>query len=284
MGDPGTLVLLHNLNYDMTTKNHRFTKRELGSTKNNRNETRTFDHHCYCRTFMGFLKRFYRNVLSDSSFTMPGSDFERIPKLEIESHLSVATYGDFNLTDAVRPSFDLRIVPRQGYRHDVYRDESSRTSVPVLIASVSADRLFETFIELLDPLGHVVDVVLETSHQHSGGNHVDLYREQIDLPILKSFLYDFEEMLLNDGCTGIAVLNPAVPFEVQFDEHKMLIVYAEDLNEFEKILKRHSVVQNESMQFLTEAEHVHSTKDEYLRQFRQLQTTLGIDEECPAAY
>ncbi len=233
---------------------------------------------------MGSLKRFYRNVLSNASYTMSGGDFERIPKLEIESHLSVATYGEYTLTDAVRPSFDLRIVPRQGYRRDVFRDESSRTSVPVLIASVSAERLFDTFIELLNPLGQVVDVVLETSHRYSGGKHEDLYRERIDLPILKSFLYDFEEMLLNDGCSGIAVLNPSIPLEVQFDEHKMLIVYAEKPGVFEKILARNGIHRNESLRFLTEAEHIHSTKDEFMRQFRELQTTLGIDEECPVVY
>ncbi len=233
---------------------------------------------------MGSLKRFYRNVLRDNSFSGVGADFDRLPKLELESHLTVSRYGDFQLTDAICPSFDRRIVPVEGYRHDRYRDDQSRMSIPVLIASVSRERLFETFIDLLDPLGYVVDVVLETSHHHSGGEHSDRYREQIDLPILKSFLYDFEEMLLNDGCTGIAVLNPSVPFEIQFDEHKMLIVYAEDLSEFEKILYHRGIPKDESMRFLTEAEHVHKTRDEYYRQFQKLQTTLGIDEECPATY
>jgi len=230
---------------------------------------------------MGFLKRFYRNVLREGSPVMSGSDFERIPRLELESHLTVTTYGNFILTEAVRPSFDLRIVPEQGYKHDRYRDGQSRMSIPVLIVSVSAEQLFDTFIDLLDPLGNTVDVVLETSHQRSGGDHTDLYREQIDLPILKSFLYGFEEMLLNDGCTGIAVLNPSIPFEVQFDEHKMLIVYAEDLHQFENILKRHKVPRNETIRFLTEAEHIHSTRDEYFQRFHELQITLGIDEECP---
>ena len=42
-------------------------------------------------------------------------------------------------------------------------------------------------------------------------------------------------MLLNDGCTGIAVLNPGIPQEVQFDEHKLLIVYGDDLAGFEQV-------------------------------------------------
>ncbi|MDR2754482.1 MAG: hypothetical protein LBC20_02135 [Planctomycetaceae bacterium] len=230
---------------------------------------------------MGFLKQFYRNILRNSSLVLPHDEFERLSKLEIESHLSTVTYGNFTLTGAVHPSFDLCIVPEQGYKHDWYRDDFNRASIPVLIVSVSAEQLFDTFIDLLDPLGDTVDVVLETSHQRNGSYHTDLYREEIDLPILKSFLYDFEDMLLNDGCTGIAVLNPSIPVEVQFDEHKMLIVYAENLRKFESILKQHRIPKNETIRFLTEAEHIHSTRNEYLKRFNELQITLGIDEECP---
>ncbi|MDR3199206.1 MAG: hypothetical protein LBU34_15165 [Planctomycetaceae bacterium] len=215
---------------------------------------------------------------------MSHNDIERLSKLEIESHLSTVTYGDFTLTGAIRPSFNLRVVPEQGYKHDLYRDDFNRAAIPVLIVSVSAEQLFDTFLDLLDPLGGTVDVVLETSHQRSRGYHIDLYREEIDLPILKSFLYDFEEMLLNDGCTGIAVLNPSIPVEVQFDEHKMLVVYAENFRKFESILKQHHIPKNETIRFLTEAEHIHLTRKEYTQRFNELQITLGIDEECPVIH
>ena len=131
------------------------------------------------------------------------------------------------LTDAVRPSYDLQVVPAQGYRHDTYRDEHNHTAVPVLMAAVSKERLFDTFMDLLDPLGSVVDVVLETSHNRDSQGHTDLYREHIDMPVLKSILWEYEDLLVNDGCTGLAVLNPDIPQEVQFDEHKLLIVYGE---------------------------------------------------------
>ena len=120
----------------------------------------------------------------------------------------MSRYGDFTLTEAVRPSYDLQVVPSQGYRHDYYRDEQNHSSVPVLMAAVSRERLFETFMDLLDPLGFTVDVVLETSHNRHNKGHTDLYREHIDLPVLKSVLWEYEDMLLNDGCTGLAVLNP----------------------------------------------------------------------------
>ena len=227
---------------------------------------------------MGFLKRLLRNVMHEErQMTAVSTRFEQLSEEQIEAHLRVARYGDFQLTDAIRPSFDLQVIPHQGFRHDVYEDEESRNRVPVLMASASREILFELFMELLDPLGSEVDVVLETSHTRHGGGHDDLYREHIDLPVLKSTLWDFEDLLLNDGCTGIAVLNPGTPQEIQFDEHKLLIVYGEPLGEFEEIFLRQRVRRNERIKFLTQAEHVHSSSDQYRRQFEQLRIRLGMD-------
>jgi hypothetical protein len=227
---------------------------------------------------MGFLKRIFRNVFRDGAPAVHTSSFDRLSEQELEAHLSVVRYGDFVLTDAIRPSYNLQVVPSQGYRHDVYQDEQSRTKVPVLMGAASTERLFDTFMELLDPLGNEVDVVLETSHNSRGERgHLDLYREHIDLPVLKSILWDFEDMLLNDGCTGVAVLNPHAPREVQFDEHKLLIVYSEELADFEEIFEQHRVVCDDSMRFITEAEHVHSSSDAYREQFEELKIRLGMD-------
>ncbi len=228
---------------------------------------------------MGFLKRFFRNVFRDESPVGTSSSFEQLSEEQLEAHLGVARYGDFVLTDAIRPSFDLQVVPAQGYRHDVYFDEESRARVPVLMAAASNQNLFETFMDLLDPLGNVVDVVIETSHNREEKGHVDLYREHIDLPVLKSILWDFEELLLNDGCTGIAVLNPHVPLEVQFDEHKLLIAYGHDLAPFEDVLRERRIGCNDQMKFITEAEHVHSSSDIFARQFEELKMRLGMDGE-----
>ena len=226
---------------------------------------------------MGFLQRFFRNVFRENETPIGASSFAQLSEAQLESHLEVSRYGSFNLTDAVRPSFDLRVVPSQGYRHDHYRDDQNHTTVPVLMASVSREKLFETFMDLLDPLGFTVDVVLETSHSQHNKGHTDLYREHIDLPVLKSILWEYEDLLSNDGCTGLAVLNPGVPQEIQFDEHKLLIVYGDKLREFEDVLDRHAIGCNEQLRFLTEAEHVHSSSDAYVQQFEELRTRLGMD-------
>ena len=52
---------------------------------------------------------------------------------------------------------------------DTYCDPESGNKMPVLAASVSAENLFEIFLDLLDPLGEVVDVVMESSHDSEPG-------------------------------------------------------------------------------------------------------------------
>jgi hypothetical protein len=226
---------------------------------------------------MGFIKGRSRNTFRDGVPSPGGSSFVGISERQLEEHLGVARYGSFLLTDAVRPAFDLSVVPSAGWRQDNYRDQETKIDVPVIMAAQTKERLFDLFIDLLDPLGEEVDVVLETSHRSERGRHDDLYREQIDLPILKSLLYDFEEALLNDGCAGIAILNPRVPMEVQFDEHKLLIMYGHDLEPFEGILRDHGLEQSETLRFITEAEHIHSSTDEFVEQFDELRYRLGVE-------
>ncbi len=230
------------------------------------------------RMKMGFLKRFFMNVLHEETAGVEhGSSFEHLSEEELEAHLGVARYGDFVLPEAIRPSYDLQVTPRPGYRHDEYHDESNGNTVPVLMASASSEGLFDLFMESLDPLGGEVDVVLESSHDQSRGRHQDLYREHIDMPVLTSILWDFEDLLLNDGCTGIAVINPSTPQEVQFDEHKLLIVYGEPLGGFEEVFRSRDIPCRKELKFITEAEHVHSSKDEYIQQFEELKMRLGMD-------
>ena len=121
-------------------------------------------------------------------------------------------------------------------------------------------------------------MVLESSHRTGqSGGHEDLYREHIDMPVLTSVLWDFEDLLLNDGCTGIAVLNPRTPQEIQFEEHKLLIVYGSPLEPYEFTLESHGVAERQGMKFITEAEHIHSSSDYFARRFEELRTALGLD-------
>jgi hypothetical protein len=193
-------------------------------------------------------------------------------------HLLVDRYGDFQLTGAIRPAPERSVMPREGFRVETYRDPKAGFQVPVLAASLSRDNLFDAFLDLLDPLGDIVDVILETSHETDGSRHVDLFREAIDLPILKSHCCDFEDLLMNDGCTGLAIMSTNGPMEVQFDEHKLLVVYTADVRPFSQILRERGIVRDDTLKLITEGEHLHSTDPCYRQQFDQFCYRLGVGE------
>ena len=197
---------------------------------------------------------------------------------KLTAHFGVDRYGDFVLTDAIRPALHVPVVPRQGFRVDVYRDARSDLRLPVLAAAVSREQLFDVFLALLPPLGDAVNVILETSHHSGRGRHKDLQREHIDLPVLMSYFCDFEDLLLNDGCTGVAILARGGGMEVQFDEHKLLVVYARDLTPFEDTLRECGIPRNDALRLITEGEHLHSTDPQHFQQFEQLCFRLGIGE------
>jgi hypothetical protein len=197
---------------------------------------------------------------------------------KLAAHLRVDRYGEFQLTGAIRPALHVPVVPREGYRRDTYRDTSVGLEVPVLAAAVSREKLFDVFLELLEPLGGTVDVVLETSHHTDGAGHRDLYREHIDLPVLMSHFCDFESLLLDDGCTGVAVISTTEAMEIQFDEHKLLVVYARDLRSFEKVLRDFGVPRDDKLKLITEGEHLHSTDPEFAERFEQMCCRVGVAE------
>jgi len=199
---------------------------------------------------------------------------------QFDGHILIDRYGDFRLTDAIRPGPGIPVVPREGFRQAVYRDRRHRLRIPVLAASVSKEKLFETFLALLAPLGPVVNVVLETSHRSRNGKHRDLRRSEIDTPILASYCCEFEDMLLNDGCTGIAVLAPDKPMEVQFDEHKLLLVYARKLRPFRRIIKSFGIRRDDDMPLISEAEHLHGSEPQHYDMFRDLCHRIGAGDHA----
>jgi len=180
-----------------------------------------------------------------------------------------------DLTDAIRPAAHSSDTLVEGYRLETYRGRPG-LRIPALAAAVSRDRIFDIFLQLLGPLGEVVDVVLETSHGNTADRHRDLRRTHIDRPVLESYFCEFEDLLLNDGCTGVAVVASGRPMEVQFDEHKLLVIYAGNLKPFERIMKEHGIRQNDKVKLITEGEHLHSTDESYRDQFEQFCYRLGV--------
>lgn len=192
----------------------------------------------------------------------------------LEAHMARSRYGRFTLTEAVRPGWQLDIVPRAGFRHDAYVDPQSGAKMPALVAAASAESLFETFLELLEPLGDDLDVVLESTHEEAIGLR-EFTREGVERCVLESLLWEYEDLLLNDGCTGIAVLHPEQSLEVQLDEHKLLVVYAQARQPFERILRGHGLDRDDRLRLISQGEHMHTSHARHLREFEELVARLG---------
>ena len=215
-----------------------------------------------------------RTVPPLKAVTAPDADPGLPDEAALEAHLARSRYGRFSLTDAVRPGWQLDVVPKAGYRHDAYVDPTSGARLPALVAAVSSERLFDTFLELLGPLGDSCDVILESSHEEAVGRR-EFAREGVERLVLESLLWDFEDLLLNDGCTGIAVMHPELSLEVQLDEHKLLVVYAQQRLPFERILRTGGLERDDRLRFISQGEHMHTSNGRHQRRFGELVTRLA---------
>ncbi|NDC54731.1 MAG: hypothetical protein EBZ74_10705 [Planctomycetia bacterium] len=228
---------------------------------------------------MRFLDDYLDATRRPQRSAAPPGAIARPDRRSLEAHLARRRYGRFTLTEAVRPSWQLDVVPQAGYRLDAYTDPRTGARLPALIASVSSEQLFDAFLGLLEPLGDTCDVVLETSHDAEAAAAAaprrEAAREGIERLVLESVLWEFEDLLLNDGCSGIAVLHPELQLEVQLDEHKLLVVYAHDRRPFERILAGHGIERHDRMRFISQGEHLHTSHSRFARMFDSMAGLLG---------
>ncbi|MBO7678963.1 MAG: hypothetical protein J6S75_04765 [Thermoguttaceae bacterium] len=190
----------------------------------------------------------------------------------MSEHLKRRGYGRFQLTDALRPALDLRILPEEGYRRSLRRGVISGSFVSVVTCAASGEHLFDIFMEALDILAPTVDLVLRAGH---AGFPTERRREQMDLVVLKSVFYDYEELILHDGSLGLSVFD--CHNEVTFDEHKLLIVSGEDTRKSEALFHRFGIYHRRRLRFLTDSEHIHVTTHRRRLETDRLKVALGLD-------
>jgi hypothetical protein len=76
----------------------------------------------------------------------------------------------------------------------------------------------------------------------------------------------------------VAVIGRERPVEVQFDEHKLLVVYAADLRPFRRAVRDAGLHCDDGLRLLSEAEHLHGSHPRHAAAFPQLCTRLGVAE------
>lgn len=177
---------------------------------------------------------------------------------------------------AVRPAPGVMLTPIEGYRPKRPNRLANGWSPTALVVAADRSKSFDVFKALLEPLGPVVDVVLETSHFRTDGRHRDLQRAGVKRQGVVSYFNEFEDILTDDGCTGVAVMSTIVPWEVQFDEHKTIVIYAINRRPFREVLKRFGIRKRDDLVLVSEVKHVHHSSIEDAFKFRDLAKRLGM--------
>ncbi|MBX7103871.1 MAG: hypothetical protein K1X57_07305 [Gemmataceae bacterium] len=148
--------------------------------------------------------------------------------------------------------------------------------VPALAIAADRARVFPLFLALAAELGSRVDAVLETSHFRSDGKHRDFRRLDVDRVGVAAYLSEFEDLIVDDGCTGVALIAPRGPCEVQLDEHKTIVVYAPRRKPFADICRKFGLVRNDRLALVSEVRHVHRSHAEFAVMFRDLTRRLRM--------
>lgn len=212
--------------------------------------------------------------MSHYPFHRERDPFESMSRKEYEQHIDRSVYGDFTLTNAVRPSPFL--TPKQGYKESLCRDACQR-NIPVLIASITREQIFDIFQQLLTILPDTVDVHLQNGHDDE--DPYTLCNEEADLSIIQSTLWEPEhrELLIDDGSIGIAVVGPLDEYEIQFDDHKLLYAYGKKLGLFRRIFRKNDIPHIPTLPLIIDAPHIHSTPDNHEDAFTKLAVALHMD-------
>lgn len=188
-----------------------------------------------------------------------------------------------SLPAAIRPTSRSHFQLQQGYRYEVKRNDVGM-AYPVLTVAISEDRLIELYLTLIEALGENVSAILESSHDLAetgmDGSIVPVTceRDGIDLPILQSLICEYETLLLEDGCTGIATLSEDRCTEVHLDEHKLIYIYGQELMTFQRILDDFDLARNEHLALISEIEHIHFTNEGWFAQFQEMKQQFGAAE------
>ncbi len=186
-------------------------------------------------------------------------------------------FGDFALTNAIRVARPPHgIIPTNGYNLSAYRN------LPEVAAAVSREKIFDALQEMLGSIAEdheSVTVVLESSHgriEH-GLPHQDFFIDGVDMWKVRKVLADHEDLVINDGLTGVAVIAENDHRELQLTEHKLLIAYARRTKAFRERLAALGIPFDPAMHFVHHGAHFHMTDDAYPEQFRHMAAEFGLN-------
>jgi hypothetical protein len=155
----------------------------------------------------------------------------------------VAAKTGFELTDAVCPINGF--APTVGFQRAIYVD-SVCGRVQLLVISQTKGSLFGLFVELLEKLisigkvkRHGVDAVFESRYNPfdrrpgfkydvdlQAQHYRDFIAEGVDPICFLSKLWDYEDLFVNDGFSGVSLMSEGLFSELRLDVHKTILLFS----------------------------------------------------------
>lgn len=172
-------------------------------------------------------------------------------------------YGDLRLTDAVRPPPGTAL--HEGFKFDADpRDENAR---PIVVAAATREKLLDVLMELIADTGDW----LEVCHSKVGIGKAGNYARSSDHEnmIVRSALWEFEEMLLHDGDLRISFSAKDANRIVHLDDHKLVHITGTHKRVL-AILKNNGMQIRSDIRMVHEGEHRHFSDRKHMSQFEAL--------------
>ena len=141
---------------------------------------------------------------------------DSLSEADLEKVLLKNKFGNFELTEGVRIISD-DIIPEDGYLQ--HQPNESPMAQCGLCISVTRNKLWDLFVDLLETMKETNLLVVLDKTTISLNRVV---RAGIDRCVLQGILDEYRDLLIDDGCVGIAVAQRRKRKLLFFDDHKLI--------------------------------------------------------------
>lgn len=204
-------------------------------------------------------------------------NFYALPSRLRDSHIVRERYRGFILPPAIRPAYDLKVVPVEGFCWRMGEGD-----VPCALVSVSRGRILLVLRRLLEFFGQRLTwVELTNDRAENSKRHIFSYGG-IDPLVLASHLSIFEDFIVGDGAVRLSFEAQGIDLRITLEEHKLLCVtttrkkYERALVE---LMRELGIEEKLDMwMIIDDPRHIHlsAPRREFSVEFKKLRTDLKL--------
>jgi len=195
---------------------------------------------------------------------------------EIQEAFENKIFGDFKLSNAVVFFKNQNVVPKEGFRIFT-NDETAESGIKQVLISVSAEKIFDIFDELLKTLGDTFHFVVD-DFRSENGEYSGNYGYNKDAFIVRSLLIDYEDLVVNNGFVAFAAFNPELQTEVHLLREKVISVVTKDIYRFVSVLIDNEIDEKSDLGFVWDGNYLLFSQQAEEELFDPLISALNVDE------